>query len=43
MKLGLLVSSKRKNVQKVGTLENIWTKTQYRSTLYHYVQGRHWY
>jgi len=31
MKLGLLVSSKRKSVQKGSTLENIWTKQQYRS------------
>ena len=31
MKLGLLVSSERKNVQKGSTLENIWTEQQYKS------------
>jgi len=31
MKLGLLVCSKRKSVQKGSTLKNIWTKQQYRS------------
>jgi len=31
MKLGLFMSNKRKSVQKGSTLENIWTKQQYRS------------